>query len=146
MSMIAALGQPGPATVTRPRRSAAFGRFQIDDPSESDASIFGSSAAPALVGLHGLLALQEAEADAVSDRATRRHAGAMLAELSAMQRALLQGNAAGLSVAVDCLSGLARQGRAALDPGLAAVMHAITLRAAIEAARHAAQQHPAASG
>jgi hypothetical protein len=147
MSMIAALGQLGPTTVTRLRRSAAFGRFQVDDASEWDASVLGSSAAPALVGLDSLLALQEAEADAVSDRATRRHAGAMLAELSAMQRALLQGDGAGLSVAVDCLSGLARQGRAALDPGLAAVMRAITLRAAIEAARHAAQQqHPAASG
>ena len=147
MSMIAALGRSGPTTVTRPRRSAASGRFQVDDTSELGASALGSPATPALVGLEGLLALQEAEGDAVSDRTTRRHAGAMLAELSAMQRALLQGDAAGLTAAAACLSGLAHQGAAALDPRLAAVMRAITLRAAIEAGRYAArEQHPAASG
>lgn len=147
MSRIAALGQTGSTAVARLRRPAATGRFQVDDGAEAHASVLTPSAAPAPVGLLGLLALQEAEADAVQDGAARRRAGAMLTELSAMQRALLRGDAHGLSAAIACLSGLAGKGAAALDPRLAGVMRAITMRAAIEAERHAVQQQrPAATG
>jgi len=144
MSVIAVLGRAGPVAAAKLRRPAASGCFQVDNDSELNASV--SVAAPAFVGLHGLLALQEVEAEARPDRAARRRAGAMLAELSAMQRALLGGDASGLSAAIDGLSGLARDGTAALDPRLNAVLRAITMRAEIETARHATfPQHPAAT-
>jgi len=144
MSVVAVLSRAGPFAAARLRPPAASGCFQVDDDSELNASV--SVAAPAFVGLHGLLALQEAEAEARPDRAARRRAGAMLAQLSAMQRALLGGDASGLSAAIDNLSGLARDGAAALDPRLNAVMRAIMMRAEIETARHSASpQHPAAA-
>lgn len=134
MSIIAALAQSTP-TAMRTRRLAGPGRFQIEGDAAPDAS--AAVAAPAPVGLHALLALQEAEANDVQDRAARRHAESMLAELSAMQRTLLQADAAGMATSLTRLSGLARDGAVALDPHLAAIVQAIAMRAAIEAARHA---------
>ncbi len=135
MSIIAALAAPTPIAA-RTRRLAGSGQFYIDDDAapNAPAAIF----APAPVGLHSLLALQEAEADDIQDRAARRHAGSMLAELALVQRALLQVDAAGLAASLSRLDRLTRGGVPANDPRLAAVVRAITLRAAIEAARHVA--------
>jgi hypothetical protein len=88
--------------------------------------------------LHNLLALQEAEADEVQDRAARRHAGSMLAELSILQRALLRADVTGMAASLTHLSSLARDGGVAHDPRLAAVVRAVAMRAAVEAARHTA--------
>lgn len=135
MSIIAALAPPTP-TAARARRLAGPGQFCVDDDAapNAPATVF----APAPVSLHSLLALQEAEADDVKDRAARRHAGSMLAELALVQRALLQADAAGMAVSLSRLDGLTRGGVLAHDPRLAAVVHAIAVRAAIEAARHVA--------
>ncbi len=140
MSIIVALGQPAFA-LSRLRRPAGLGGFHIEEDAAQHASAAAPAPAAAPTSLHGLLALQEADADAVQDRAAQRHAGSMLAELSAIQRALLQDNPAGTSAALARLSGLTRDGTAALDPRLAAVIRAITMRAAVEAPR---RQYPEA--
>ena len=132
MSIVAGLAQPAPITL-RTRRSAGPGGFYVEDDAglHAPASV---SATPS-IGLPSLLAFQEAEADAAQDRAARRHAGSMLAELSAIQRALLLGDAAGKDGALARLSSLARHGAVANDPRLAAIVQAIAMRAAVEAAR-----------
>lgn len=136
MSIVAALGQP--AAASRLRRTTGPGGFRLLDDADLQTSPPAVAAAAAPVGLHTLLALQEAEADAVQDRAARRHAGSMLHELSAVQRTLLQGDPAGTSAALARLADAARHGPTAVDPRLAAVVQAIAMRAAIEAARHSA--------
>ncbi len=138
MSIVAVLSQP--AVAARLRRTAGPGGFRLLDDADLQTAAPAATVAPAPVGLHTLLALQEAEADAVQDRAARRHGSSMLHELSAMQRALLQGNPVVTSAALARLADAARHGPAAIDPRLAAVMQAIAMRAAIEGARHTAQQ------
>lgn len=134
MSIVAALGQPASAAL-RSRRAAGSGGFRLLE--EADPQAPAAAAAPAPVGLHSLLALQEAEADAVQDRAARRHVGTMLDDLSSMQRALLGGDPDGTSAALARLADAARRGFAAADPRLGAVVRAIAMRAEIESARHA---------
>jgi hypothetical protein len=89
------------------------------------------------------VALQEAAghevmAPALRDRQARRHAEAVLAQLAALQCALL-GDMPGLGdepgTALARLAGLAETAPEAADPGLAAVLAAVTLRARIELAR-----------
>jgi hypothetical protein len=137
MSIVAALGQPASAAL-RARGKAGPSGFRVLDDADGPAS--AAVSAPAPVGLHGLLALQEAEADAVQDRAAWRHAGAMLDDLSSMQRALLGSDPDATSAALGRLADAARRGPAAADPRLGAVMRAIATRAAIEAARHASRE------
>jgi len=136
MSIVAALGQP--AAAARLRRTAGPGGFRLLDDADLQTSAPTAAAAAAPVGLHTLLALQEAEADAVQDQAARRHAGSILHELSVVQRTLLQNDPAGTSAALARLADAARHGPTAIDPRLAAVVQAIAMRAAIEAARHSA--------
>ena len=137
MSIVSPLGQPASAAL-RPRGKAGPGGFRLLD--EADAPTSAAVGGPAPVGLHGLLALQEAEADAVQDRAARRHAGAMLDDLSSMQRALLGGDPDGTTAALSRLADAARRGPAAADPRLGAVVQAIAMRAAVEAARRAPRE------
>lgn len=115
----------------RSRRTGGFTGFLV--PENGDAVPTGPIAASASVGLHGLLALQEAEAGTVQDRAARRHAESLLDTLGLLQRGLLGGGT--VTVALDRLATMAQAGPAACDPRLAAVVRAVTLRAAIEAAR-----------
>ncbi len=136
MSIVAALGQP--AAATRLRRTAGPSGFRLLDDADLQTAAPAATTAPAPVGLHTLLALQEAEADAAQDRAAQRHAGSMLDELSLVQRAVLQGDPIGTSAALARLADAARHGPAAIDPRLAAVVQAIAMRAAIEAARRPA--------
>lgn len=137
MSIVSPLGQPASAAL-RPRGKAGPGGFRLLN--EADAPASAAVGGPAPVGLHGLLALQEAEADAVQDRAARRHAGAMLDDLSSMQRALLGGDPDGTAAALSRLADAARRGPAAADPRLGAVVQAIAMRAAVEAARRAPRE------
>ena len=137
MSIVSPLGQPAPAAL-RPRGKAGPGGFRPLDGTDAPAS--AAVGGPAPVGLHGLLALQEAEADAVQDREARRHARAMLDDLSSMQRALLGGDPDGTTAALSRLADAARRGPAAADPRLRAVVQAIAMRAAVEAARHAPRE------
>lgn len=138
MSIVSPLGQPASAAL-RPRGKAGPGGFRLLDGADAHAPT-AAAAAAAPVGLHGLLALQEAEADAVQDREARRHAGSMLDDLSSMQRALLGGDPEGTTAALSRLSDAARRGPAAADPRLGAVVQAIAMRAAVEAARRAPRE------
>lgn len=81
----------------------------------------------------GMLALQEWQSDSVRDREARRRGNDLLAALARLQRALLEG---GTAEALARLSALLEGMPEAADPGLAAVLRAVTLRARIEIARH----------
>lgn len=137
MSIVSPLGQPASAAL-RPRGKAGPGGFRLLN--EADAPASAAVGGPAPVGLHGLLALQEAEADAVQDRAARRHAGAMLDDLSSVQRALLGGDPEETTAALSRLADAARRSPTAADPRLGAVVQAIAMRAAVEAARRAPRE------
>lgn len=86
----------------------------------------------------GLLALQTQADPVMRDRAARRQGQAMLAALTALQKALLDGQEA---TAVEHLAALAALAHDAADPALRGVLAAIRLRAAIELAKHGRDTH-----
>ena len=77
--------------------------------------------------LAGILALQEAEADAVRDRRARQHGQALLKALATLQHALLSGQPD--TAALHALGSLAAQRTDAATPGLAAVLAAVLVAA-----------------
>ena len=85
--------------------------------------------APSLVGL------QELGQEAVQDRAARRHGGALLDALRAVQLGLLGGDG---GEAAARLESLVRAAPTAVDARLAGVQRALLVRAAVERARAAA--------
>ncbi len=105
-----------------------------------DESALGSAQAACPVAMPSLLAMQEAQSDAVSDRDAKRHGTAVMDELVQLQRAMLGGGSDAASL--DRLASLATPRPAAADPRLDGVLRAIQLRAQIELARRV----PAASG
>ena len=84
--------------------------------------------------LTGMLAMQEAEADAASDREARRHGENLLGELARLQHDLLGDgvSTAGLARLAD----LAAQTSSAGSKELRGVLDAIGLRARVELARY----------
>jgi Class II flagellar assembly regulator len=128
---LSGLGASRPVGRGRAAQSSGSG-FALPEASAASAdSAAVAGAAPAsLLGV--MLAVQEAEADHVRNRAARRHGEAMLAELAALQRGLLGGTA---DAALDRLAGLAQALPDAADPGLAAALQAVALRARVELAR-----------
>lgn len=88
---------------------------------------------PALAMLDGVLALQEAEADAARDRRARRQGSALLDALAEVQLALLHGVSDRESLAG--LQAVAEHVPDAADPRLRAIVAAILLRARVELAR-----------
>jgi hypothetical protein len=122
---VAAAARAGPA----PRGPARPGAgFRV--PAQA-----GPPPAVAEVALSGMLTLQEVETPDQRDRAARRRGQEMLAELAALQRALL---AAGGDVpaALHRLAALARAVPAAADPALRQAVAAIVLRSRVELARY----------
>ncbi len=95
--------------------------------------------------LSGLLAMQEAALAGkatlaeTGDRAAQSHAEAVLQELGSFQLALLRGQP---GAAASRLADLARAAPHAFDPGLAALLRAVRLRAEVEAARGATVPPP----
>jgi hypothetical protein len=90
-------------------------------------------AAQAPVALDALLALQQVDEPNERNRAARRHGQALLGALGRLQRLLLEdGDPAG---ALEQLHTLADTISAAADPGLAAAVDQVVLRARIEMAR-----------
>ena len=95
---------------------------------------------PAAPGVHAagavtmpsLLALQEADGEAVRDREAREHGEALLHVLAALQRALLGG---GDPAVMERLAALVRRAPVPADPHLLAVQRALLVRAAVELAR-----------
>ena len=123
-------GLGGISAYRPPARKAGAGAFRLPDGKETAAEVGGLAA----VSMPGLLGLQEAQSDAVSDRDARRHAGEALETLRDLQLALLAG--AGTDLAR--LERLTRAMPQAADPGLRAVQRALLLRVAVEGARHKA--------
>lgn len=100
----------------------------------------GSLAAPGAaseVTLGGMLALQEAESGAVQDREARRRGQDLLAELAALQRALLdEADPEAAPAALQRLASLARAVPQAASPALRQALAAIVLRSRVELARY----------
>jgi hypothetical protein len=137
--------QIGPAATIRatdtprPADAAASGAaFRL--PAEPAGASGTAAAALPARGLDALLALQETAAStgdpATRDREARRHGRDLLEELAALQRALLSGAAGDAGdPALGRLGALLQSMPAATDPGLAAVLRAVSLRARLELAR-----------
>jgi len=89
---------------------------------------------PACLG--AVLTLQEMGDQTVQDRRARKHGQEMLALLAAVQRRLLSGE--DIVAALKQLAELSDSVPRAADPGLAAIISAIRVRARVELARHRA--------
>ena len=107
--------------------------FAVPDGSPvSDAPV--GVAAP--VGFAGLVGLQEAPDDNAREEPARRHAGALLAELAALQRALLAGGDP--STVLGRLDTMLDVTPATGSPALLTLIAAVRLRARVELARRGA--------
>jgi len=131
--MIMGIGPP----VTHGRTIAAGvasqgrGRFSVGRQAAADAPT--GPGATADVSLSGLLSLQEDPHRPDDDDRPRRHAGLVLDELSALQRALLASDDTG--PIAEKLCRLLRDLPPTADPALATAIRMVTLRARIETAR-----------
>ena len=142
-------GTGAAAAVGRGREAgAAGGAFRVAE-GGAQAPAAGGLGASETAGLLGvMLALREAGVERPRDRAARRHGEAMLAELRALQLALLDGvdgvdGAAG-EAALERLAGLAERMPEAADAGLQAALGWVALRARIELARRRAGENKTA--
>jgi hypothetical protein len=126
---VIAVGGPVPASAARdPRRAPASAAFSMGEAAAAE-----RPEAPGGVAPSGLLALQEADAEPVQDRAARRRGERLLEELAAFQRALLGGFSGAPQLAR--LAALAVDVPTAAAPGLRAAMDQLVLRVNIELAR-----------
>jgi hypothetical protein len=124
-------GVHGPQGAARPGPGASgarSGSFRLPDSGSTERA---PAAAP-VTGAMPLLAVQEAGDATERDRRARRRGEAMLADLSALQLAVLDGQDPG--PILGRLEALAA-GEAAADPRLADILDEIRLRAKVEAAR-----------
>ena len=132
MAIISGLGPASPADRTPARPGRSVSSFSMAPTTRSRAA--EAATEPPAVMLAGLLALQAEDCDEARDREARRRGHDMLAELAALQRALLiEGG-----VPVDQLrrlEGLAADTPPCSDQRLREVMEAITLRVRVELAR-----------
>ncbi len=86
----------------------------------------------------GLLAVQEAEADAARDRDARKRGKAMLDALARLQRMMLAGQFD--AEELRNLAALAADPAEAADPALGAALREVAVRARVELARLAMRQ------
>ncbi len=127
----------GPLPQARPgvrAAAAAAAGFLPPAAPGADAARATGVATSAPVSLDSLLALQQVDEPTERDRAARRHGHALLLALGRLQRLLLEdGDPAD---ALEPLRALAEATpAAAADPGLAAAVDMVVLRARIELAR-----------
>lgn len=85
------------------------------------------------ISLGVMLAAEALDREAGHDRTARRHGLVMLAGLTALQRALLEGNDP--AVSLDRLGALLADMPRAADPHLAALLDSVALRVRVELAR-----------
>ena len=115
----------GPVSV---RRGVKGQNFCVDGARSGE---LASAVATSGVAMTSLLAMQEVESGAQQDREAQRHGLAVVDELKELQLALLgQGGPD-----IGRLARLMDRPASAVDPGLAGVLRAVRLRAAIELAR-----------
>jgi len=128
----------GPIGTVTPRQSARGGRFTVADATATAPSAGTEQAEDVTdISLAGLLALQEEVGGGQArDREARRRGRDLLAELAALQRALLSGPPGAERLAR--LADLAAAVPEAADPRLREAVNAIALRARVEAARYGA--------
>jgi hypothetical protein len=140
MTSIPALGGPTPGIAPARTPVAPPGGFAVPaPPAPSRGAEAASALAPSAV-LAGLLALQEeAEPQALRDRAARRHGRTMLTALAELQLALLAGpgeaDDGAPARALARLGHLLDEQPPAEDPALAGVLAAVALRCRVELAR-----------
>ncbi|MCS6933324.1 MAG: hypothetical protein NZM27_14085 [Acetobacteraceae bacterium] len=138
MSGVRGIGAAGPAGRPAAAGPARHAGFRLP---ESVGAEQAAAAAPVAAAL-SLLAVQEAGDATERDRRARRRGEAMLADLSALQVALLEGQDP--SAILGRLESLAA-GEAAADPRLAEILAEIRLRAKVEAARRGIRRLPSQS-
>ncbi len=132
MSVISGLGAASPTGRTSARSEQPAAGFAVSVPVRPRAT--EAPAEPPAVMLAGLLALQAEDTDETHDRAAKRRGQDLLAELAALQRALLSEG----GVPVDQLRNLERlvaDAPPATNPHLREILDAITLRVRVELAR-----------
>lgn len=110
---------------------AAFRVAAEAEAGTAEAAIPLTDATPVALGV--MLAAEALDRDAVRDRAARRHGLVVLAGLTALQRALLEGG--DLAVSLDQLAALLADMPPAVDPRLAALLDMVALRVRVELAR-----------
>ncbi|HUN40256.1 MAG TPA: flagellar assembly protein FliX [Acetobacteraceae bacterium] len=125
--------QPPSRLGTRPAGTTGGAAFlPPSEPAPEGARSTGAGAA-APVALESLLALQQVEGAPERDRAAHRRGQVLLAALARLQRVLLgDGDAASV---LNEISELSKDVPIAADPGLAAAVDHVVLRARIELAR-----------
>jgi hypothetical protein len=107
--------------------------FQVAEAAESGAAEAAAPLADAApVSLGVMLAAEALDREAVRDQAARRQGQVVLAGLTALQRALLEGDDQAASL--DRLALLVADLPPAVEPRLAALLGAIVLRARVELA------------
>jgi len=121
------------AAAAPPGTRQAGGAFQVAEAAEAGAA---EAAAPladaASVSFGVMLAAEALDREAVHDRAARRQGQVVLAGLTALQRALLEGGDHAASL--DRLAALVADMPLAAEPRLAALLGTIVLRARVELA------------
>jgi hypothetical protein len=133
MIVIDRVGPPAPGRPgARAGTGAATGFLPPAEPGP-DAACAAGVAIAAPVGLDALLALQQVDEPTERDRAARRHGQALLGALGRLQRLLLEDG--DQAAALGQIRALADATPAAADPGLAAAVDLVVLRARIELAR-----------
>jgi len=135
MSGVRGIGAAGAAGRAGAAAPARHGGFRLPDSASAGRAAEAQPVSAALP----LLAVQEAGDATERDRRARRRGEAMLAELGAVQLALLEGRDP--AAILGRLESLAA-GEAASDPRLAEILAEVRLRAKVEAARRGIRRAP----
>jgi len=133
MTVIDRVGPPAPSRPGARAGAAATAGFLPPAGPGPDAARAEGMSMSAPVALESLLALQQVDEPTERDHAARRHGTALLVALGRLQRALLEDG--GQAGALEQIRALAEATPAAADPGLAAAVDMVVLRARIELAR-----------
>jgi hypothetical protein len=113
----------------------ASGTFRVSADSGAGAADAASPLADASpVSLGMMMAAEALDRDAARDRAARRHGMVVLAGLTSLQRALLEG-VGDAAVSLEQLAALIADMPPAVDPRLAVLLDTIVLRVRVELAR-----------
>ena len=133
MGLIDGVGRPGPPPGARGTSGARQGRFSVSFGAAAGSAKAGAVLCAAAARLDGMLALQEGECETVEDRAARRRGQDILAGLSRMQLAALNGESD--PKLLQDLAALASDLPVATAPALRSALAAIAVRAHVELAR-----------
>jgi len=126
-----------PLAPARMTTAAAVPGFRVAPQAAAGAARAAAGAAPTSA-MVGLLAVQEAEADAARDRAARKRGRAMLDALARLQRMMLAGRFD--ESELHDLAALAADPAEAADPALGTTLREVAARARVELARLAMRQ------